>query len=99
MAKSFAIDTTGDLVRTRFNRLIDDLNDLLTQVDTIELEIFTYLRGNLDAESQAQMLEIERSGGFDVRVDEEHMMWPFDGEYWRDELGFYRQQVTSHCGR
>jgi len=99
VAKSFAIDTTGDLVRTRFNRLIDDLNDLLTQVDTIELEIFTYLRGNLDAESQAQMLEIERSGGFDVRVDEEHMMWPFDGEYWRDELGFYRQQVTSHCGR
>jgi tetratricopeptide (TPR) repeat protein len=99
VAKSFAIDTTGDLVRTRFNRLIDDLNDLLNQVDTIELEIATYLRGNLDAESQAQMLEIERAGGFDVRVDEEHMVWPFDGEYWRDELGFYRQQVTSRCGR
>ena len=86
-------------MRTRFNRLIDDLNDLLNQVDTIELEIATYLRGNLDAESQAQMLEIERAGGFDVRVDEEHMVWPFDGEYWRDELGFYRQQVTSRCGR
>jgi tetratricopeptide (TPR) repeat protein len=99
VAKSFAIDSTGDLVRTRFNRLIDELNDLLTQVDTIDLEIATYLRGELSAEAQEQMTEIERSGGLNVVVDEEHMMWPFDGEYWRDELGFYRQQVTSRCGR
>jgi hypothetical protein len=34
-----------------------------------------------------------------VEVDGEHQVWPFDGEYWRDELGFYRQQVTSQCGR
>jgi hypothetical protein len=26
-------------------------------------------------------------------------MWPFDGEYWRDELGFYRQVVVSKCGK
>jgi len=23
--------------------------------------------------------------------------WPFHGEYWRDELGYYRQVVTSKC--
>ena len=34
-----------------------------------------------------------------VKPDEEHMLWPFDGEYWRDELGFYRQVVESACGR
>ena len=45
------------------------------------------------------MTEIERAGGLSVVVDEEHQMWPFDGEYWRDELGFYRQQVTPRCGR
>ena len=28
-----------------------------------------------------------------VNPDEEHVLWPFDGEYWRDELGFYRQVV------
>jgi hypothetical protein len=34
-----------------------------------------------------------------VKPDEEHVLWPFDGEYWRDELGFYRQVVESACGR
>lgn len=99
VAKSFAIDQTGDLARARYNRLIDELNELMTQVDTVELEIATFQRGQLDAEAQQQMTELARSGGLEVRVDEEHQMWPFDGEYWRDELGFYRQQVTSQCGR
>ncbi|UJR80356.1 hypothetical protein [Sandaracinus amylolyticus] len=99
VAKSFAIDQTGDLARARYNRLIDELNELMTQVDTVELEIATYQRGQLDAEAQQQMTELARSAGLTVNVDEEHQMWPFDGEYWRDELGFYRQQVTSQCGR
>ena len=34
-----------------------------------------------------------------VNPDDEHFIWPFDGEYWRDELGFYRQEVESACGR
>src|SRR5690606_25279355 len=90
VAKSFAIDQTGDLARARYNRLIDELNELMTQVDTVELEIATYQRGQLDAEAQQQMTELARSGGLQVNVDEEHQMWPFNGEYWRDELGFYR---------
>ena len=32
-----------------------------------------------------------------VGPDEEHMIWPFDGEYWRDELGYYRQVVVNIC--
>ena len=56
-------------------------------------------RGGLSAELQQQQTELQQSGGLEVHVDEEHQMWPFDGEYWRDELGFYRQQVTSRCGR
>ena len=34
-----------------------------------------------------------------VKPDEEHVIWPFNGEYWRDELGYYRQVVESACGR
>ncbi len=99
VAKSFAIDQTGDLARGRYNRLIDDLNELMNQVDTVELEIATFQRGQLSQEMQEQQTQVARSGGLNVEVDEEHQMWPFDGEYWRDELGFYRQQVTSQCGR
>lgn len=99
VAKSFAVDQTGDLARGRYNRLIEDLGELMNQVDTVELEIATFQRGQLSQEMQEQQTQLQRSGGLNVEVDEEHQMWPFDGEYWRDELGFYRQQVTSQCGR
>ena len=46
--------------------------------------------------SQVTVQESERNI---VKPDEEHVIWPFDGEYWRDELGFYRQTITSKCGR
>jgi hypothetical protein len=71
----------------------------MNQIDAVDLEIATYTRGQLSQEAQEQMTAAQRSGGGDVEVDEEHQMWPFDGEYWRDELGFYRQQVTNQCGR
>ena len=99
VAKSFAVDQTGELARTRYTRLIDELADLSNQVDIVDLEATNYQRGQLEQELQQQMTEAQRSGGGDVEVDEEHQLWPFEGEYWRDELGFYRQQVTNRCGR
>ncbi len=99
VARSFAIDNTGDLARSRYNRLVHDLQDLMNQADKIELEIATYTRGTINQAVQQQMTAAARSGGGNVKVDEEHQMWPFNGEYWRDELGFYRQQVTNQCGR
>ncbi|MCB9667401.1 MAG: hypothetical protein H6715_04680 [Myxococcales bacterium] len=99
LAKSFAIDQAGDLARTRYTRLIAELQDLMNQADTVHVEILSYVRGQLSQEMQSQQLEASRTGRGDVEVDEEHQMWPFNGEYWRDELGFYRQQVTSRCGR
>jgi len=31
-------------------------------------------------------------------VDEDEILWPFEGEYWRDELGSYRFQLGQKCG-
>ena len=99
LAKSFAVDQAGDLARGRYKRLIRELQELSNQVDTVELEIATFRRGQIDQELQQQMSQAKASTGGDVEVDEEHQLWPFNGEYWRDELGFYRQQVTNRCTR
>ncbi len=99
VAKSFAIDQTGDLAKGRYNRLIAEMQDLANQVDTVEIEILNYMRGQLSAELQEQQTIAGQSTGGRVEVDSEHVVWPFDGEYWRDELGFYRQEVTYKCGR
>lgn len=99
LAKSFAVDQAGDLARGRYQRLIRELRDLSNQVDTVELEIATFRRGQIDQELQQQMTLAKQSKGGDVNVDDEHQLWPFNGEWWRDELGFYRQQVTNLCTR
>ena len=99
LAKAFAVDQAGDLARGRYKRLIRELKDLSNQVDTVELEIATFRRGQIDQELQQQMSLAKQSKGGNVNVDEEHQLWPFNGEWWRDELGFYRQQVTNLCTR
>jgi TolA-binding protein len=99
LAKSFAVEQTGNLARGRYERLIGELQDYMNQIDAVDLEVATFERGQLSQEMQAQQVTAERAAGGRVEVDEEHQVWPFDGEYWRDELGFYRQQVTSQCGR
>ena len=99
LARAFAVDEAGDLARGRYQRLIRELRYLSNQVDTVELEIATFRRGQIDQELQKQMSLAKQSKGGDVKVDEEHQLWPFNGEWWRDELGFYRQQVTNLCTR
>lgn len=99
LAKSFAIDEAGNIAKERYNRVIKELRDLMNQVDSVELELTTFERGQLSEKARAQQSAAAASKGGDVVVDEEHQIWPFKGEYWRDELGFYRQQVTNLCRR
>jgi len=99
VAKSFAVDQAGDTAKARYNRLIDDMQDLANQVDTVEIEVLNYQRGQISAELQQQQTAAGQSTGGSVFVSPEHNVWPFNGEYWRDELGYYRQEVTYKCGR
>ena len=98
-AKSFAIDQAGEIAKARYSRLVEEMQDLSNQIDTVEIEVLNFERGQIGQELQAQMTAASESTGGDVYVSPEHNVWPFNGEYWRDELGYYRQQVTYLCGR
>jgi hypothetical protein len=99
VAKSFAIDQAGEIAKARYNRLVEEMQDLSNQIDTVEIETLNFERGQLGQELQEQMTAASSSTGGSVYVSPEHQVWPFNGEYWRDELGYYRQQVTYKCGR
>jgi hypothetical protein len=30
-------------------------------------------------------------------VSDEHLFWPYEGEFWRDELGTYSYTLTKGC--
>lgn len=99
VAKSFAIDQAGNIAKGRYSRLIEEMQDLSNQIDTVEIEVLNYTRGQIGEELQGAMNLAGQSTGGSVEVDSEHVVWPFNGEYWRDELGYYRQEVTYKCGR
>ena len=34
---------------------------------------------------------------YSTAVDDERVYWPYEGEYWRDELGTYQYTLTKGC--
>lgn len=100
-AQVFALQDAGKLSRSRFERVVSELNDLIKQGKKILIE-------TAKAESDAldQRVKDEQFVGKDptamkkgVDVDDEHVYWSFKGEYWRDELGYYLYDIKSECGR
>lgn len=99
-ARENAVRQAGDLARSRYQRNLDDLNEHLRNGEKILIDITAAQRNLLDeaaAEGQVSQADAIKYGM--VNPDEEHIRWVFNGEYWRDELGFYRQVVASACGR
>lgn len=98
MARDLAIRNAGTLARERYQRNLDELNEHLRDASKILIDITAAERNKLDTSVVSGQLSKEDSLTYGiVKPDDEHVLWPFDGEYWRDELGFYRQVVVSKC--
>jgi hypothetical protein len=99
-ARQVAVKNAGNLAKSRYQRFILELEDRLRDGEKILIDITAAQRNLLDESIRAGQISQAESKIYGVvNPDEEHVIWPFDGEYWRDELGFYRQVVESACGR
>jgi hypothetical protein len=100
LARDLAVRQAGELALGRYQRYVDELNEHLRNGEKILIDITAAQRNLLDEKIQTnQVSKAEAKIYGVVKPDEEHVIWPFNGEYWRDELGFYRQVVESACGR
>jgi hypothetical protein len=100
LAKELAIRNAGKMSNDRYQRTLDELNEHLRDAAKILIDITAAQRNKLEMTIAAGQLSKEEMKTLGVvNPDEEHVLWPWDGEYWRDELGFYRQVVISNCGR
>jgi tetratricopeptide (TPR) repeat protein len=99
LARDIAVRNAGQLARERYQRNLDEMNEHLRDSAKILIDINAAKRNQLDAAIAGSQVTSQESERNIVKPDEEHVVWPFDGEYWRDELGFYRQTITSKCGR
>jgi TolA-binding protein/predicted negative regulator of RcsB-dependent stress response len=100
LQRSLAVNEAGDLARRRIIRLTDELAQLIKRVIKIEYEILQGQKGALEQEVIQEQQIIQGPNAKraeEIRVDDEHQMWPFTGEYWRDELGYYRVRIRNKC--
>lgn len=99
--RSLTISEAGKLARERLGRVRKELNGLLSSALKVRFETLNAQKGILEEKfRKEQVVETKGPGAptENFQVDREHAYWPWDGEYWKDELGSYYYPVRSVCG-
>jgi tetratricopeptide (TPR) repeat protein len=100
LQKSLAANDAGQLARNRLQRLAGEIQDLMKQSIKVEFETLNAQKGALTAGVAGEQTVNPNQKNFNrIVIDDEHQQWPFRGEYWKDELGYYRFKVANKCGR
>jgi hypothetical protein len=90
------LQRTGDRARSALSNERGELRELLGQSLRLDFEIAGREK-ELAEEAPSVSSASPARPAADVDDDEE--MWPFQGEYWRDELGSYRFHLGARCVR
>ena len=91
--RSLVIGEAGSLARTRLESIRNELRDHITAGLKVRFESLKMQeKGVRDDE---KLLAAEEVGAGEI--DREHQYWPFDGEYWKDELDSYTVGIVSIC--
>lgn len=100
VALSLAKGETGALVRMRLQRVLRELVDFNVNRERILFEVARAEKGEIDADMRAEMVvDKDVKGGKGIQVSDEELHWTFEGEYWKDELGFYFFNINTECKR
>lgn len=99
--RSYGVSEAGSLTQARLQGVVDELNNLIGQALKIEFEILSAEEAGLENQLRGAgfVNRPNKTGPAYETGDDEHIYWPFTGEYWRDELGYYLYTIKSECGR
>ena len=71
---------------------------LLAQALRIQIEVSRKEREALEGSlAKGSQVEVVRDLKYSTAVSDEHLYWPYEGEFWRDELGTYSYTLTKGC--
>jgi tetratricopeptide (TPR) repeat protein len=99
VSQSLAAGDAGKVAKDRVDRLVRELGSLSRDGSKIKFEILEGKSNKMSAEaadpSRKKVSSDHREEA--IVVDDEHFQWKFNGEYWKDELGYYRFRIRSRC--
>jgi tetratricopeptide (TPR) repeat protein len=95
--RAVMIAEAGGAARTRLTRVREDLTEVIRQGLRIKYETMKARRGSINGQVRKDMEATAKAASDPRADDDEHVVWPFDGSYWRDELGGYTYDTRSKC--
>ncbi len=89
----------GARVLRSMARQRNHLSDVLAQADVLAFEAVDGQRRMLESLSrQPEPATLSGPSDIDFAVATDFVYWPFNGEFWADELDSYRVEMPSRCG-
>ncbi|HUB08553.1 MAG TPA: adventurous gliding motility protein GltC [Myxococcales bacterium] len=94
-----ALNRAGLIARAKLEQERDELKDLLGKALRIKFETQGKQKELLEQKLAGQTVTPEelRRYRYAVAVGDDDEYWPYEGEYWRDELGTYQYTLTKGC--
>ncbi|GDX78427.1 hypothetical protein LBMAG42_02380 [Deltaproteobacteria bacterium] len=78
--------------------LAKQLGDLIGQAQIIRFEVVDAQReGYIYAQSHIDLKDTSKGQNIDFATSPKFIYWPFNGEYWKDELGWYHYTEQAKC--
>lgn len=88
----------GRAVKNQLVRERAHIKDLIQQAIRIDIETSRSEQERIESElRQVQSRPKRVAQEFVEWADDEKLVWPFEGEYWRDELGTYELTLAHSC--
>lgn len=92
--RELSTEKAGRLARDRMKRVYKDLRHILAEALKVRFECNNAMAGKLSGKLKSVQVKSAKKV---FKLDNEHRRWPFDGEYWKDELGSYYYPIRSYC--
>ncbi len=92
------VNRAGIMARGKLELELSNLRTLLGNGERIKFETTGKEKEFLEEQLQAGGRKaIVKNYRYSVAVADDQLYWPFQGEYWRDELGTYAYTLTKGC--
>ncbi len=95
--RNVMISEAGAMARGRLARVREELTEIIRQGLRIKYETLKARRNSINDAVREAMARTAATVNEPRKRDVEHVVWPFDGSFWRDELGGYTYDIKSRC--
>ncbi|MCK6507150.1 hypothetical protein L6R53_27905 [Myxococcota bacterium] len=96
--KRTLVEVEGGRVLGRAKAMEDELSAMLgnaemNKLDIMQMESRMYERASFTGVMETAKKTVDRQ----VRVKQGYRLWPYEGEYWADEIGWFRVDTKPEC--